>query len=476
MQDYQDYYASFFSTKDKPSYKTCTRFHFFSLEGIDLKTFIKLLSEQILHKSESDFWKKHYLGFVMIKPIPDSLIGFTLLRTYQRTIDRTFWGTRKYKINLFGKSININALAFQQQDSILGACATMAIWSLFHKVCKTPYINLKTSGQITKETGIIAPNGNRLIPNKGLDIPQISTSITKNGLQTEVRWNNNINPSTHEIENKYDFNGYIKKIVNAHHRLGVPIILGFAPYKSSMQELHAVTICGHSTEENHPSEEKHPVVGIAWEAAAITKLYVHDDQWGPYSRIHFEGNDEIDTPWSFHLKTESKGISVALIIPVFPKIRISYDDIEPIILALNEIIEIGLKQYLKGDLIWDLYLQESDKFKTSILTSSVFNKSNEYDLSIIQHTITNRYPEFLWRAVCRVGDNKLLEFMFDATGSIKSMLCIDTFSYYPELNKILFNMFSEVAETSRGNRSAKINILANAYISFFVQHFKNKTQ
>lgn len=475
LQDYQDYYASFFSTKDRPSTKTCTRFHFFSLAEIDLNTFSSLLSKQILSGNNTDFWEKHYLGFVMVKPIPDSLIGFTLLKTYQPSKERNFWGTKMYKIPLLGNTIEINALAFQQQDSILGACATMAIWSMFHKVCETPYINLKTSGQITKETGIIAPNGNRLIPNKGLDIPQIATSITKNGLQTEVRWNDNVNPNTHNIEDTIDFNGYIKKIVNAHYRVGIPIILGFAPYKNSMQQLHAVTICGHNTENALPKPKSKPQVGIDWEANAITKLYVHDDQWGPYARFYFEGNDEIDTPWSFHLKSKSKGITVALIIPVYPKIRISYDDIEPVVLALNEIIEIGLKKYrLKDDLVWDLYLQNNHDFQNEILNSAKLSKSNAYDLSIIQHTISNRYPQFVWRAVCRAGDNYLFEFVFDATGSIKSMLCLDAFSYYDELNQLLVNMFKEVLKTARDNRSKQVNILSNAYLNFFVQHFNNQ--
>jgi len=143
LQDYQDYYASFFPAKDKPSTKTCARFHFFSLAEIDLKTFAKLLGKQILSTKKTDFWDKHYLGFLMIKPIPDSLIGYTLLKTYPPDEQRNFWGTKPYTINLLGKAIQIDALAFQQQDSILGACATMAIWSMFHKVCETPYINLR---------------------------------------------------------------------------------------------------------------------------------------------------------------------------------------------------------------------------------------------------------------------------------------------------------------------------------------------
>lgn len=167
--------------------KTCTRIHFFNLDST--KDEVATLIENALIYDVAEFWEKHYLGFITIKPIPDSLIGYSLLKPYQdnkSTGSRIYWGIRSYKIHLLGREIKFNSLAFQQQDSILGACATMSIWSLFHKACLSPYINLKTSGQITNETGLISPNGHRLIPNKGLSIPQISTAIAKNGLQPEV--------------------------------------------------------------------------------------------------------------------------------------------------------------------------------------------------------------------------------------------------------------------------------------------------
>jgi len=243
-----------------------------------------------------------------------------------------------------------------------------------------------------------------------------------------------------------------------------------------MQQLHAVTICGHHIDLNYfEKRAKTPKVGILWQSSAIHKLYVHDDQWGPYARFHFVGNDEIDTPWSFHLRSKSKGITVALIIPVYPIIRISYDDIEPIVLALNEIIEIGLKKYrLKGDLIWDLYLQNSEEFKADIIKSPKLHRSNRYDQKIIYRIISNPYPQYIWRATCRVGDNYLFDFAFDATGSVKSMLCLDAFSYFDELNQIMVSMFTEILDTARNHRKGQINILANSYINFFVQHFNKQ--
>jgi len=132
------------------------------------------------------------------------------------------------------------------------------------------------------------------------------------------------------------------------------------------------------------------------------------------------------------------------------------------------------KYRLKGDLVWDLFLQNDHDFKTEILNAGQLSKSNQYDLSIIQQILNNRFPQFIWRAVCRVADNYLFEFVFDATGSIKSMLCLDAFSYYSELNQILVNMLTEVLETARNSRSKQVNILSNAYLNFFVQHFNKE--
>ena len=76
--------------------------------------------------------KEAYLDYIVVKPIPNSVIGFTVSKTYDTTISgsldrRDFWGTREYSANLFGVPLSINSLAFQELDSVVSACTTTAI-------------------------------------------------------------------------------------------------------------------------------------------------------------------------------------------------------------------------------------------------------------------------------------------------------------------------------------------------------------
>ena len=125
-------------------------------------------------------------------------------------------------------------------------------------------------------------------------------------------------------------------MVNAYNRIGIPILLGFAPYLNNLNDLHAVVICGHGINNSEslsrnkgcsPFKSNNSRIGIKWESEKVNRFYVHDDQWGPFARIIPEGKNEIDTAWSFHLKSENKGTPIMVIVPVFPKVRIPYQDI-----------------------------------------------------------------------------------------------------------------------------------------------------
>ena len=143
LHDYSAYYALCFEQYPK----VCKRVHFFK------RTFTEEeFNDVLLQKKESnqEFWDD-YLGFVVVKPIPQKIIGFTLLKTYENGLDsdRMFFGTREYDIHIFGNELNLNSLSFQEQDSIVAACATTAIWSMLHKASRNPNSVLKTPYQIT---------------------------------------------------------------------------------------------------------------------------------------------------------------------------------------------------------------------------------------------------------------------------------------------------------------------------------------
>ena len=78
-----------------------------------------------------------YLGFMVIKPLPGSPIGRTVLRTFERDAPRggrrEFTAIRRYTVSLAGLSLSVRGLAFQQQDQGVSACATTALWSALQR-------------------------------------------------------------------------------------------------------------------------------------------------------------------------------------------------------------------------------------------------------------------------------------------------------------------------------------------------------
>jgi hypothetical protein len=62
-----------------------------------------------------------YLGFVCVRPLDTVPIGRTVLR---RLKNREIWATGPYPVHLGNLLLEVDGLAFQQQDVAVGACAT----------------------------------------------------------------------------------------------------------------------------------------------------------------------------------------------------------------------------------------------------------------------------------------------------------------------------------------------------------------
>ncbi len=238
LHDYASYYALCFEKYPK----VCRRVHFFDIpvteddfEGVILKP----------EAEQAEFWQ-HYVGFIVVKPIPGKVIGYTVLKTYsstQPTTDRLFWGLREYTIHLYGNEIKFKSLAFQEQDSVLAACATTAIWSMLNKAAVDFHTILKSPSQITKDADNVSYDGSRLFPNRGLNVLQICQAIFNSGLVSEVK-QANITITHNKSKCNVVSNSYLKKIVSAYAPIGIPIILVVKVPTEGQHGLHAITISG----------------------------------------------------------------------------------------------------------------------------------------------------------------------------------------------------------------------------------------
>ena len=82
----------------------------------------------ILNNDEYIF---EYLGFMIIRPIPETFFGKVCLKIQKNYLESNIL-TQKYSVSFFGKILEVNSIAYQEQDRILSACATSSLWTYYH--------------------------------------------------------------------------------------------------------------------------------------------------------------------------------------------------------------------------------------------------------------------------------------------------------------------------------------------------------
>lgn len=459
-KDYLHDFTAYYSLCFEGYPKVCKRIHFFQLE-FDEKVFDHLIT----YGSHELSIKESYLGFIVVKPIPNSVIGFTVLKTYDNSTSssfdaRNFWGTKNYPVNLFGIPLEVrSSLAFQEQDSVVSACATAAIWSMLHGAVKNSNhsITLKTPAQITSDAGSPS-DGNRVFPNHGLEIRQIGEAILRAGLVCDIRsiddggsWLLDEEPENTEaaedisegqIEEKHTDSlkndrvpkEYIQKIINAYSGVGIPIILILSISEQEEHDYHAITVAGFVKKKPIAIE---PKTAMSFLASNIYKFYAHDDQWGPFVRLRFREDNLLSTTWS-----EIDGCDVAvtaIIIPLYPKIRISYVDIEPLVRGYDTLLSLFLNKYIKKDLVWDIRVLLNQNYKEELQLE--LNPPSDYPEKL--HLLTQSLPKYLWVADCYIAENKFLQIIFDATGVSQAMLGLQVIIHNDDLKSLIIDALEQ---------------------------------
>jgi hypothetical protein len=410
LHDHANYYA--FCFENYPKY--CRRLHFFD------NAFTEAEFETELLRDDNDIdaeISKHYLGFIVVKPIPLNIVGFTLLRTYGRLQSfehRHFWGIRKYKVHLFGKRLQIDSLAFQEQDHVLAACATTSIWTVLNKVSGEHYHVLRSPSQITKDADQTSTDGSRLFPNKGLSVLQICQAILNSGMVSEVHLG-----TPHDgVKFKVCNHETIKEIIRAYSGAGVPIIIIAQVPFEGVAKTHSFTASGFMDSD---MEIQPAVEGPNFVAQRMQKLYVHDDQWGPFVRLTFSSDGYgVTTPWT-NDNGEPAYIS-ALIVPLFPKVRICYQEVRLLVIGIDGLFKSLFPASEEGSLAWDIRLKFSEEVKADVRASDLEQQKKV-------KFITTSLPKYVWVASVYKGDRHLLDFVFDATSMADAMIGLKVICY-----------------------------------------------
>jgi hypothetical protein len=431
--DYLDDFAFFYVSCNHKYVSLCKRIHFFSsIKKIqqyqDLRNFILKMDD----KDSIKILNKSYLGFIVIRPLPEVVIGRTILKPpiHNRM---EYPCTRKYSVNFYGFPLEIiNSLAFQQQDEAIAACATVALWSAFHKTSDLFLTQLPKASEITKNATNYY-NDRRSFPSTGLSIQQMRNAIVSLGLESQIY--------QQTLE-------YLLPIIYAYLQMGIPIILDISLMKKNTEESyfykgeHAITIVGYKCKESAGGSS----ATINMKNNKISLLSAHDDQVGPFSVLEIlyqDSSNELFRNLQSSLDASRKGIKKiknigskilsydssqawiaipnGIIVPLYDKIRVPYPRIFEYCEKFNDIIKKlhinvmnyveptdsdfhkqdtdGKLNYVSEQLEWNIHLITTNKLKTEI-RGKFIAQPTDIDNNIrndFERVMLRSHPKYIWR-------------------------------------------------------------------------------
>lgn len=403
LEDYVAYYARSFESYNR----YCKRIHLFnySFDANCLQSFLRGDTDSDLTRA---ILESTYCGFIVLRPVPKKVIGRTCLKTYEHNDRRYFPCVRKYHVSFFGVSLAVSSVAFQEQDNIVAACASTALWSAFHSTAYLFQHALPSPAEITRAALSGTPYSNRYFPSKGLTAEQMAQCIRHVGLDPLFFNASDLDKA--------------KSIMYAYLRGKIPVIMGIDLYTEEAGNYtftgkHAVTILGYCIPPG--ITEKLKGTDFYLKSSRIDKVYVHDDQIGPFSKMTFDNRQilihreyvpSIETTWRNKKQEIGKTRAVigSLLVPVYHKIRIPYEKVLASVIEFDLLLKIDLlKEYAL--LEWDIYLSETGQLKDDVIRSGIIPPVEK------EHILTTSFPKYIWRAEARVNEQRVVDFIFDAT-------------------------------------------------------------
>jgi hypothetical protein len=377
------------------------------------------------------------------------VIGRTVLRTYEEEAGREYPVTRKYRPNLFGIQLLVKAsLAYQQQDTVVAACATVALWSAFHKTQRL-FDSLRPSpAQVTRCANAVRGSG-RAMPSHSLTPEQMGEAILTAGLEPEY------------VEIKPDTP--LSSLIYGYAKMGIPVVL-LVYLMDDKPAFHAITVVGYGFSQT-VSWAVEPERTIRYYGRRIDRLFVHDDNVGPFAYVRImstppelmdeKANPEAaehfsEAPYTLEVVWHSaEGVQrlacapLFAVIPVDQLIRLTFLGLHRWLNYFAEIIE-AYKTELKvtpASIVWNTRLQRANDLKMELrrIASSQ---------AAVPRILVKPYPLYVWRTTLTIGTREVLEIFADATEVDTAFPLLDILYYDDPFGRSVTEIFglSEVRD------------------------------
>lgn len=407
--DYSKFYARSFDVHKKYT----TRYHFFATRFTD-EDF-----KEALESGNQAFFtrlRRKYLGFVVIKPIKDvngqNLIGKTLLTTYpfKDGEEQRVYLKSNVTVSLFGIHLEIESTPFQVQDVAVGACATIACWTSLFPLANLFGISAYSPSEVT-ERSVSFPSDSRNFPSDGLTIMQMKNYFNSIGLETDF-----IDPRELVDYVKYtDSDDIVADAVRAHLHLGLPIIAGLELINGGIPvDYHAAVITGY----------KH-------KNGTLTELYAHDDTIGPYCYVKPNSTGKLHIWVNEWLNSGYEAVRVQrLLIPVYPKIRLSFSRIYDLYLRYKHTSEVQIKSgNLAEETKVELFLTDIKAYKKFLSGMSFSTTFKDKSVADKVATLCRPFPRFIWIFRFQCYGTPHYDYIFDGTSVYPDQVADITYHY-----------------------------------------------
>lgn len=304
-RDYLAEFSAFYSVSAAGYPNVCRRLHFFVGATI-LRQDVELAAASDTAAQES--LQARYLGFIVLRPIPQAPLGRTVLKWYEdntKMTPRVVSPSRDYHSNLAGITLKVHGLAWQQQDTGVGACATVGLWTMFHSSAFDDHHAIPTTADITRSAHETASLGARVFPSDGLTSYQISEAIKAWNLAPLIVEGNKQLAMGQTAFDSLRFSASIAAFI----RSGYPVLL--------IGELagvghHAICTVGFRSSGNPAIEADSTEVQDSW----ISHIYVHDDNIGPNVRLKITQGTEGEAVLTMDAPAASPGRTALNLNPV----------------------------------------------------------------------------------------------------------------------------------------------------------------
>lgn len=445
-KDFSDDYANYYVQAFKDYRGSCARMHFFSV-ALTQEEFTSILANDDPQAPRVTQLNDHYLGFMVIKPLPFTFLGKVCIKS-----PLIGCVSRIYYANLFGIELSIKSIAFQEQDRGVSACATTSVWSLLHALPDIHNKSIPSPSAITLAAfGSPLQNINSF-PNKGLNLQQITTALE--GLKLRQH-------SFSISDFDEDESRFLRKFIECYVNSKIPVFLGGQIYKRlSLKKGKLNNGCNYSLHGDHAVV----VVGISREPSDYS-LVVHDDRIGPFSQIKLvsikknalkgynaagDENRNIPKLWAFEIDGEDELlIPRAVLVATYSKKKISAT---PIIETAKLLLEMysNRKNMSTSDLTFAKNLKSTSLlYECNNLKTEYFKTKKSIGIS---KALVSHFPHFIWRIRYELFREPIIDFLFDATDTPNGAPYLQYVTLDDELGALFISGLKDVATGLRNEK------------------------